>query len=54
MPPELTKAHKKLDKAVKTAYGTKGFETEEETVASLMKMYKKIIDKENVEKQKIS
>ena len=46
MPPELTKAHEKLDKAVKAAYGNKGFETEEEIVASLMKLYKEAIDKE--------
>lgn len=46
MPPELTKAHEKLDKAVKAAYGNKGFETEEEIVASLMKMYKETINKE--------
>ena len=47
MPPELVKAHEKLDKAVKAAYGDKGFETEEEIVASLMKLYKEAIDKEN-------
>lgn len=45
MPPELVNAHNKLDNAVKEAYGTKGFETEEETVESLMKMYKEAIDK---------
>lgn len=45
MPPELTKAHEKLDKAVKSAYGSKGFETEEEIVASLMKLYKQATDK---------
>ena len=27
MPPELVKAHENLDKAVKDAYGNKGFET---------------------------
>jgi hypothetical protein len=47
MPPELTKAHDKLDRTVKTAYGNKGFETEEEIVTSLMKMYKEAIDEEN-------
>lgn len=46
MPPELTKAHENLDNAVKAAYGNKGFETEEEIVASLMKLYKESIDKE--------
>ncbi len=54
MPPELAKAHERLDKTVKTAYGTKGFETEEEIVASLMKLYKEAIDKENATKRKIS
>ena len=44
MPPELLEAHNKLDNAVKEAYGTKGFETEEEIVASLMELYKKAID----------
>lgn len=44
MPSELLEAHNKLDNAVKEAYGTKGFETEEEIVASLMKLYKKAID----------
>lgn len=47
MPPELVKAHENLDKAVKDAYGNKGFETEEEIVSSLMKLYKEAIDKEN-------
>jgi len=46
MPRELVTAHNKLDHAVKEAYGTKGFETEEETVASLMKLYKDAIDNE--------
>ena len=40
MPPELTKAHENLDKAVKVAYGNKDFENEEEIVASLRKLYK--------------
>ena len=46
MPRELVNAHNKLDHAVKEAYGTKGFETEEETVASLMKLYKNAVDSE--------
>ena len=54
MPPELTKAHEKLDKAVKAAYGNKGFETEEEIVASLMKLYKEAVEKEKNDKRKIS
>ena len=40
MPPELTKAHERLDKTVKAAYGNEGFETEKEIVASLMELYK--------------
>ena len=47
MPPELTKAHEKLDKAVKAAYGNNGFETEEKIVASLMKLYKEAVEMEN-------
>ena len=54
MPPELVKAHEKLDKAVKTAYGNEGFETEEEIVSSLMKLYKEAIEKENAKKKNIS
>ncbi len=54
MPLELVKAHEKLDNAVKAAYGNEGFETEEEIVASLMKLYKEAIDKENAEKKSIS
>ncbi len=54
MPPELVKAHEKLDNAVKSAYGNEGFETEEEIVASLMRLYKQAIDKENAEKKSIS
>ena len=54
MPPELVKAHEKLDNAVKAAYGNEGFETEEEVVSSLMKLYKEAIDKENAEKKSIS
>ena len=46
MPAELTEAHEKLDKAVKAAYGNKGFETEEEIVKILMKLYKEAVDKE--------
>ena len=48
MPAELLKAHENLDKSVKAAYG-KGFETEEEIVTSLMKLYKEAIDAEKAE-----
>ncbi len=54
MPPELTKAHERLDKTVKAAYGNEGFETEEEIVASLMKLYKEAVEKEKNDKRKIS
>ncbi len=40
MPPELTAAHRKLDKAVDAAYGKPaGFSTEAERVAFLFKLY---------------
>lgn len=39
MPPELTKAHKALDKAVDAAYGKTTFGTEAERVAYLFKLY---------------
>lgn len=54
MPPELTRAHERLDKAVKAAYGNKGFATEDEIVASLMNMYKEAVDKEKGINTKIS
>lgn len=54
MPPELTKAHEKLDKTVKAAYGNKGFETEADIVASLMRMYKDAIDAEQNKKRMVS
>ncbi len=46
MPPELAKAHENLDKVVKAAYGNKGFETEKEIIASLMKLYKEVVGRE--------
>ncbi|MDR2728023.1 MAG: N-6 DNA methylase, partial [Chitinispirillales bacterium] len=42
MPPELAKAHKALDNAVKNAYGGKGFASEAERVADLMERYQKL------------
>jgi len=46
MPPELTKAHNNLDRAVVAAYGGPGFTTEAERVADLMKRYQKLsVDK---------
>ena len=40
MPPELTTAHRKLDRAVDVAYGKpSGFPTEAERVAYLFKLY---------------
>lgn len=54
MPVELTKAHEKLDKTVKAAYGNKGFETEADIVASLMRMYKDAIDAEQNKKRMVS
>ena len=45
MPPELAKAHNKLDNAVKKAYGNKAFATEAERVADLLGMYQKLVNK---------
>jgi hypothetical protein len=42
MPPELTKAHNNLDRAVVAAYGGPGFKTEAERVAELMNRYKQL------------
>ena len=39
MPPELTKAHNKLNKVVDAAYGKKGFATEAARVAYLFQLY---------------
>jgi hypothetical protein len=39
MPPELTAAHRKLDKAVDAAYGKASFATEAERVAFLFRRY---------------
>lgn len=43
MPPELVKAHRKLDSAVESAYG-KHFGTDEERAAFLMKMYGELVN----------
>lgn len=48
MPAELRKAHQENDKAVMEAYGFDWRKmTESECVAELMKMYQKLVDKEN-------
>ena len=39
MPPELTTAHRRLDKAVDAAYGKTSFATEAERVAFLFRRY---------------
>lgn len=44
MPPELVKAHNALDRAVKAAYGDKGFSTEAERVADLMERYQQLVN----------
>jgi len=46
MPPELTKAHNNLDRAVVAAYGGPGFKTEAERVADLMKRYQRLTNVE--------
>ncbi|MCL2625358.1 MAG: N-6 DNA methylase [Cystobacterineae bacterium] len=43
MPPALLKAHNTLDRAVKNAYGGKGFATEAERVADLMERYQRLV-----------
>jgi|CXWL01.1.fsa_nt_gi hypothetical protein len=43
MPPELSKAHQKLDRAVDAAYGKKNFASEAERVAFLFERYQGII-----------
>ena len=43
MPPELLKAHQKLDAAVDAAYGKKGFKSEAERVAFLFERYRQLI-----------
>jgi hypothetical protein len=43
MPPELSKAHRALDNAVKNAYGGKGFASEAERVADLMERYRVLV-----------
>jgi hypothetical protein len=42
MPPELTAAHRKLDRAVDAAYGKTTFPTEAERVAYLFKLYEAV------------
>ncbi len=42
MPPELTAAHRKLDKAVDAAYGKTSFATEAERVAFLFRLYQQL------------
>jgi len=44
MPPNLVKAHYRLDKAVDAAYGKKGFASEAERVAFLFKKYQELIN----------
>jgi len=44
IPPELVKAHNALDRAVKAAYGDKGFSTEAERVADLMERYQQLVN----------
>jgi hypothetical protein len=43
MPPELTTAHRKLDKAVDAAYGKTSFATEVERVAFLFRRYEALV-----------
>jgi len=45
MPPELVAAHRKLDKAVDTAYGKKSFVSEAERVAFLFERYQQLVNR---------
>lgn len=54
MPPDLAKAHAKLDKAVDTAYGYKGTNNDNERVAFLFDLYQKITGLLGVENGKKS
>ncbi len=45
MPPELLKAHQKLDKAVDAAYGKTTFKTEADRVAFLFELYQQYVSK---------
>ncbi len=52
MPPDLAKAHTKLDKAVDAAYGYKGANNDGERVAFLFDLYQKMTSLLTVEKMK--
>ncbi|MBD3767789.1 MAG: hypothetical protein IE928_07530 [Gammaproteobacteria bacterium] len=52
MPPDLAKAHAKLDKAVDAAYGYKGTNNDSERVAFLVDLYQKMTSLLTVEKEK--
>jgi hypothetical protein len=43
MPPELTTAHRRLDKAAAAAYGKTSFATEAERVAFLFGQYQRLV-----------
>ena len=49
MPPDLTKAHAQLDKAVDAAFGYKGGKDDATRVAFLFEQYQKLIAKEQTE-----
>jgi hypothetical protein len=52
MPPDLVKAHTKLDKAVDAAYGYKGANNDGERVAFLFALYQQMTSLLGVEKVK--
>jgi hypothetical protein len=54
MPPDLAKAHTKLDKAVDAAYGYKGANNDGERVAFLFDLYQQMTSLLVVEKGKRS
>jgi hypothetical protein len=51
MPPELVAAHRKLDKAVDTAYGKKSFVSEPERVAFLFERYQQLVNRSQPAKE---
>ena len=52
MPPELLKAHQKLDKAVDAAYGYTGKPDDTERVAFLFGRYQQLVNSETASKKR--
>jgi len=52
MPPELVKAHQKLDAAVDAAYSKKRFQGDSDRVAFLFELYQQLADSLDVKKKR--